>query len=172
MVPCPTRTRLPRKPYTISASFGPALTNSFAMPANSRKSATQPSPTHTCNSCDITFLPGFPKKSELLLAYFSGVSFRLTGNLIPCAHVGDASLVARYYHFGAPGNRRSVFAARSTASPRPNLLKNHLAGSSSANGTGHSTQDAGHLIFGRIDTNVVLHQKLRQKKEDDQRAYA
>src|SRR3954453_6520017 len=111
-------------------------------------------------------------ESELLLAYFSGVSFRFTGNLIPSAHVGDASLVACDHHFGALGDRRSVFAARSTTSPRPYLLKDHLAGSSSTNGTGHSTQNAGHLIFGGIDANVVLHQKLRQEKEDDQRPSA
>src|SRR5690242_8685530 len=117
----------------MSASFGPALTKSFASIARRNIVPSTASPVTTCHEkFGITFLLGFLGETRLPLANFSGFGIRLAGNLVPCAHVSDSSLKARHHDLCALSDRRSVFTPRSTAASCAHLLEDDLACTASA----------------------------------------
>src|SRR5438093_4769589 len=94
-VPRPFTTRVPRKPYTMIASCGPALRNSLANIAIKNKIARiiRAAITNTwfCINADL------PPQ----LTFHFGVA----REFLPRADVGNAFFVARDDHFGALGDR-------------------------------------------------------------------
>src|SRR5690348_16904912 len=152
----------------MSASFGPALTKSFASIARRNIVPSTASPVTTCHEkFGITFLLGFLSETRLPLANLSGFGISLAGNLVPCAHVGDSSLVARHHNFSSLCDRQSIFAARATTAPCADLLKDDFASAPSADRAAHSSEDSGHLIFSGIDSNIMFHQHAREEPSHD-----
>src|SRR6266852_2931502 len=184
-VPCPCTTRVPPKPYTMSASCGPALRYSLAIPLIRNRMTITPSP------AKIQIVTKFDKpnimpppnprtftstaKQTLALtrsqrrgsrALFCGLRL-FARHLAPQTNIGNALLVTGDHNLGSLGNGAPIVSARATNSTRSHLGIDKLASSARADGNADSPQHSHHLVVGWIHIFLVRNQHLAQKQEHD-----
>src|SRR5690348_10689132 len=118
----------------ISASCGPALRNNLAntVMMNNTARILMPATTGIYGSPNIQppFLPAWTGCVVLQSEIFA----RLSSELVPPPHIGDALVVAFDHYFRAFFDCGAIVAARAEAAPHSSERKNHLAGSFFANG--------------------------------------
>src|SRR5579883_1725794 len=164
-VPRPLTTRVPRKPYTIRASCGPALRNSLAnTPMSIRITRSDNRPMTTAGCSIYPLWPGARPLLELRL-----LELRFEG-VLPRPHVRDPLLVPRNHHLGAARDGIAVLAAGAGDAARALLRVNQLAGAAGADSDAQFPEHADHVIIGRIERRFVRQQHPRQEPEHDGRA--
>src|SRR5579859_8020855 len=110
-VPWPFTTRVPRNPYTTSASCGPALRYSRAI-IDKRNRMTR-----AINAATTNTPLEIPLNKFITLSLW-GRSLPVPGQLVPAAHIRDSFFIPRDHHFGPFGNGAAVVVAGSNRAAR------------------------------------------------------
>src|SRR5262249_17814691 len=153
--PRPLMMRVPRKPYTTRASWGPALRYRRASMAIKNMMAKP-------------IRPAKKKKTAILISigpplFFVGKHWRIC-QLFPRANVGDATFVARDHDLGSFADFESVFAASGSCPSHACLREDQLAGAGRANDAADGSKDADHVVVGGVQLFVLLNENFCQEK--------
>src|SRR5690242_13647462 len=156
-VPPPTTTRVPRSPYTMIASCGPALRNSLAKIVRMKNTANSAKPITTAFSVSIQWSSPLTPESGL----------NVTAQFVPRTDVSDALLISRDYDFGALRNRDAGFGAGAGYPARAGLRIDQLPGAARADRDAQTAEHADHFVVFIVQFLFMLHQYPGQEQEHD-----
>src|SRR5438128_500870 len=122
-VPCPFTTRVPRKPYTTSASCGPAFRYSEARKELRRAIDITMRPTITQNDA-----PNPPRFIDASMC----CALATLSHFLPPPHVRDSTVVCGDHDFDAFLDRGALGAPRAARMPRATVRIDQLAGTAGA----------------------------------------
>src|SRR6185369_6330864 len=162
--PRPFTILVPRKPYTTSASCGPAFRYRLANIAIRKMTVKTINVAITITFIEISIirlLGNFP--ILFLTTHRVGGGFQF----LPSPHVRDAVLIPCHYYFHAARNGIAILTARRGGTPRPFLRKQDLAGATRPDGAADCSQHSDHLVVRGIQMFLAAHQDLGEKPKNN-----